>query len=132
MNTQSVNPSSRQSELWGWFGGQLGSTVWLVCVAFRLGLHTSPGIFFLLLACFAISNLVGLALWFRRWSIGVWLALRLLLVTVAICDLVAMISLRGRPEFGSELLPMTFVVFGVVIVALFVFFQRRASRSRDA
>jgi hypothetical protein len=132
MSTQSVTSSGRRSELWGWFGGQVGSTIWLICVACRLGLNTAPKIFWLLLACFVVPNLIGLALWFRRQRIGRWLALRLLLVVIAVCDLAGMILLRDRPEFSDEISPRTFVVFGVVMIAIFVIFQRRASHDRDA
>jgi len=128
----SINPTVRRSQTWGWFGGQVGSTVWLVCVAFRLGWHASPGNFSLLLACFAAANLIGLAFWCQRHRIGLGLALRLMLGAVAACGLIAMISLRSTPEFDSELSPLTFVVFGIVIAVLFVILPRRASGSRDA
>lgn len=132
VNRQSVTPSGRHSELWAWFGAQVGSTIWLVRVAWILGWHASPQILCLVLVCFAVSNLVGLTLWFRRRRMGLWRAWRSLVVAITVCDLVAMISLRGRLQFSRELSPGTFVAFVLLMAVLFIILHRRASRNRDA
>jgi hypothetical protein len=133
MNTQTIIPPAQQPEFsfspWAWFGAQVGSTIWLLHALWTLGFHASPELFCTVLVCFAVPNLVGLALWFRRRRVGVWTAVRSLLVAITICDLRAMISLHNRPEFARELSPETFVAFGVTAAVLFIIIHRRALRS---
>jgi hypothetical protein len=49
----------------GWFGSQLGGTVWiLIAGAISLGQDLSTGL--ILILFFLIPNIVGLVLWYRR------------------------------------------------------------------
>jgi len=49
----------------GWFGGQLGGTLWiLISAAISLGHDISTGI--ILLALFLVPNIVGLILWRQK------------------------------------------------------------------
>jgi hypothetical protein len=133
MNTQSIASTDRHPvpaiSPWAWFGAQVGSTLWLVRVAWSLGWDAPPEALHPVLICFAVPNIVGLTLWFRRCQLGEWAALRSLLVAITVCTFVAMGVLKRTPQFSGELPAIAFVGVAGIIAVMFVLLLRRESRS---
>lgn len=73
-----------------WFGGQIGSTCWLLFVAFRLESKLAS---IVLIACFTLSNLCGTLLWMNRDKIEPYKAIQILLATIFLFTAIAMISM---------------------------------------
>ena len=70
----------------GWFGGQLGATVWMLVAGILTAIRDLPtGIFVVLL--FAIPNVVGVALWLSR-KLSCYASTQLLIGVSGICSLV--------------------------------------------
>ncbi|AGA28467.1 hypothetical protein [Singulisphaera acidiphila] len=77
----------------GWFGGQLGSTVWMlvggvVLVPYALDVAC------VWLACFAVANAIGAWLWRGRDRLPPYPALQALLATCGVSSLVALAALH--------------------------------------
>jgi hypothetical protein len=133
MNTQSVTSTDshpvRTISPWAWFGAQVGSTLWHVRVAWSLGWDAQGEVLYPVLICFAVPNIVGLALWFRRRQLGEWAALRSVLVAITVCTFVAMSTLKRAPQFSDKLPSIVFVGVAGLIAVLLVLLHRRESRS---
>ena len=133
MNTQSVPSTASHPgpaiRPWAWFGAQVGSTLWLVRVAWSLGWDAPAEALYPVLGCFALPNIVGLTLWFRRRQLGQWAALRWLLVAITVCTFVAMGVLKRTPQFSSKLPAIAFVGVAGLFAVLFILLHRRESRS---
>jgi hypothetical protein len=75
----------------GWFGGQLGATLWLVLLGVALLARSQPvGIVLVVLGL--VPNAVGLALWRRRDTLPPYPAVQILL---AVCGVSAGLALLG-------------------------------------
>lgn len=74
----------------GWFGGQIGSTCWLLFIAFRLENKLAS---IILIACFTLSNLIGTFLWKNRDKIDPYKAMQILLANIFLFTAIAMISM---------------------------------------
>lgn len=88
---EKVTKRGRGSLQWndgGWFGGQFGSTCWLLLGAL-LFVAAEPWLTLVWLGCFAAVNVVGCWLWVRRDRIAPLAAYQILLAAVGCAGLVA-------------------------------------------
>src|SRR5262245_14949471 len=73
----------------GWFGGQFGSTPWLL-LGGLIFVAAEPWLTLVWLGCFAAVNAVGCLLWVRRDRITPLAAYQILLTCVGVAGLVAL------------------------------------------
>lgn len=83
----------------GWFGGQVGATLWLAILGFVL-LAQSQAVGALPVALAVLANLVGVLLWRRRWSLAPYPAMQALIV---VCGIAAGLAILGVRAAGLEL-----------------------------
>ncbi|MGI9407081.1 MAG: hypothetical protein ACR2O4_11985 [Hyphomicrobiaceae bacterium] len=86
MNTGSERHQVFQWNTGGWFGSQLGSTVWMFVCACLL-LSRDLNVAAIAFALFLIPNIVGTALWAARRKINAYLAIQILLAVCWVCSL---------------------------------------------
>ncbi len=115
----------------GWFGGQIGSTLWLILLGGSLLMRgRSAGA--ALLALGLIPNLVGTWLWRHRRTRSPYSALQLLVAVAGACALVGLqvLSRSGLPP-ASLGLPSG---FGLLLIypGLMVLFHFRERAARKA
>jgi hypothetical protein len=113
----------------GWFGSQLGGTLWLLLLALLVfpkdALAAS-----VVLACFAGANLVGIWLWRRRQRIAAYPALQGMIAACGVASLIALAFLDSRPEspgFAPSIPYWVLLIFPAVMV---VFLLQRRSAAR--
>ena len=125
----------------GWFGSQLGSTLWLAISAALLAAR-SVAVASTVFALFLVVNLVGVVLWHRRYRISIFSALQILLTTFWACSMAAVfvIDRAGLWETlavgGNNNIPATrtYAMLTVLVLALGVmirFLHRKQSARRD-
>ena len=128
-----ANPSSpgQAASHWnagGWFGSQLGGTLWLF-VAGGVVASESPRSAAVLLACGLVSNLVGCLLWARRGRLDPYRALQALVVVVVLAGAVATRWLELRGEFSlldPRVSPRTmYLLLFMLSLVLCVVFERK-------
>ena len=85
----------------GWFGSQVGATLWLVLLGALLLAQGKPA-GGLVMVFGVVPNLVGLALWRRRHSVSPYPAIQALLAVCGVCALGALVFLRAS---GAAQLP---------------------------
>jgi hypothetical protein len=84
----------------GWFGTQIGSTLWLPLSAWHLGpLDASLAGF--LAGLFLCVNLIGTLLWLRRDRIAPYGALQLLIAVVGLVFLSALVAMDASGRLGD-------------------------------
>jgi hypothetical protein len=136
MNTPSVTSSGNRARFpsspWAWFGAQVGATLWLVRAAWLLGPRAPRETLLAVLICFAVPNLIGLALWFRWRQVGEWAAFRSVLIAITVCTFIAMSRLRHTPEFAAELPAIAFIAVAAVLAAMFLLLHHRATHNQNA
>lgn len=114
----------------GWFGPQLGGTLWLLL----LGLAVLPKDALaaaVVLACFASANLVGLSLWRRRHASSAYPALQRMIAACGAASLIAVAFLDSRPEsveFAPAIPYWLLLIFPGVMLMLWL--QRRRGAHR--
>jgi len=122
----------------GWFGGQVGGTLWLLIGGVLLVAGPAPLIGLVWLGSFVIANLFGLALWLMRGRLRVYPAMQLFLVTLAILSLanIVLADQSGHlPELGypRPFSPITaygaWLVFPLISLVLYLT-ERFRSRPR--
>ncbi|HXH02231.1 MAG TPA: hypothetical protein VNN09_02815 [Candidatus Competibacteraceae bacterium] len=139
VTTQSrLGPGRFQWNTAGWFGSQLGSTVWLLGAALTmLPEHTEAGIvaFF----CFFIPNIFGLMLYLRRNRIAPYAAFQWSILMTGIVSTLFVVYLNHSSlvgeidprldyrQWGFYLLP---ILFGGLMV-LFYFMERNALKKQN-
>ena len=87
-----------QWNIGGWFGSQLGGTVWMLVGAAVLA-SQAPWIAAWWVACFLAASAVGIGLWLRRDRIRPYPALQALLAT---CGLAGLLAIVGLHLFGPD------------------------------
>lgn len=75
----------------GWFGSQIGATVWLILLGAMLLFQSEP-VGALVVVFGLIPNLIGYVLWRRRRTLSPYPAIQLLLASCGVSALFAMIS----------------------------------------
>jgi hypothetical protein len=81
----------------GWFGAQLGGTLWLLLLGLILlpkDTLAAAGV----LACFVAANVVGFSLWRLRDRILPYPALQWMIAACGVASLVALAFLDSRPD----------------------------------
>lgn len=124
----------------GWFGGQLGSTVWLL-VGAALVVPQSLKVAGILFGCFLLPNLLGLWLWSRRDRIAPYPAMQALIWTVAVFATVAFLTFdfaaAELPYLGTQLesQPFSSLMYCFLLIfpglsLLFYLIEREARRQQ--
>ena len=114
----------------GWFGGQLGSTIWILVAAVLAGIQDmKAGVVLALL--FVIPNAFGLILWRHRNRFSCYAAMQWLLVAVGIFGLMTVFVLdRSGLWYAIQTggsVSATFgylIITGVVVVLMLSFYLR--------
>lgn len=116
----------------GWFGSQLGATLWLALLGGLL-LAQSQSVGALLVLCAAVPNLVGLALWRRRHSVSPYPAIQCLVAACGLGALVAMLGLRAAGVAQSPAgMPSSWFLLMYPGLMLAFHLQERAARRTAA
>lgn len=131
-------PGAFQWNAGGWFGAQVGSTVWLlVFAAILLAQDRLDGALPLLLA-FTGANGVGLWLWSRRATLAPYTAIQILVATMGVATLAALLGLRWTGALseaehafadGPQRLYWTLLLYPA-LMAMFALQERAARRRR--
>jgi len=121
----------------GWFGGQLGSTAWLLVAAVLASIQNlKTGLILALL--FLLPNMVGLLLWYQRDNMSCYAAMQLLLVVIGIFSLAAVYVLHRNDLWlsiqkgGSVSAASGYLIILGVIILLMVNFYIRFGRHRES
>jgi hypothetical protein len=125
----------------GWFGGQAGSTAWLLMGAVAIA-PQAPGVAAVWLGCFAAANVAGFALWRRRDRIRPFPGIMAGLLAYGSAGLVALLVLgAASPKFRStdvggvrwwepSMSISTLVLLDLGLAAFFSFQEWGARRAR--
>jgi len=116
----------------GWFGSQLGATLWLVLLGSVL-LAQSRWVGGLVVLFGLIPNLVGLLIWRRRYSVSPYPAIQALLAVCGLAALCAMLSIRAAGVAASSLdLPSLWFLLMYPGLMLAFHFQEQSARKTAA
>ncbi len=117
----------------GWFGGQLGATLWILVAGILTAVRDFPtGMFVVLL--FAISNAVGLVLWQSR-KISCYASIQLLIGVSGVCGLVTVYALANANAWtqiqtgGQVSAQSSYGIIGLVYGGLMLMFYLRFGRA---
>ena len=116
----------------GWFGGQLGATLWMLVAGILTAIRDLPtGIFVVLL--FAIPNVVGMVLWLSR-RLSCYASTQLLIGVSSICGLVTVYVLENAKiwmqiQTGAQVSAQSsYWIIGLVYGGLLLMFYLRFAR----
>lgn len=98
-----AGPGAFQWNRGGWFGSQVGATLWIVLLGASL-LPSSPGLGGLVVTLGLIPNALGGLLWRRRQTLSPYPALQALLATCGLAALLALVCLRAAGVAGADTL----------------------------
>ena len=126
-------------ETGGWFGGQIGGTLWMLISALVVW-STDASVALLLLACFAIPNVLATGIWMRR---DRWRSLTALLVLFALIgafSLAATVVLDRAGSFatlgygGTTTSGTMYFMIALLTpgLMLMIYFQDRSLRKRGS
>jgi hypothetical protein len=87
-----AGPGLFQWNTGGWFGAQIGSTVWMLLVATWMA-PLAPEIAVVGLLCFVVPNVLGTWTWCRRDWIAPHLAIQMLMASLTASSLLLLITL---------------------------------------
>ena len=118
----------------GWFGGQVGATLWLGILGALLALQDLTG-GLVALGAWAVPNVLGIRLWRQRARRDAYASLQLLIAVAGLCALAAVAFLSARSAYvglmerhGTQ----TWSVFAALLVypaiMLQFWLQQRAAR----
>lgn len=132
-----VGPGRFQWNTGGWFGAQLGSTVWLLLIALSLlPKHFEAGV--VTLSCFLVTNIFGLILFLNRNRVAPYPAIQWLIGVIGVVSVIFLVYLNrsslvqeidprlGYGQWGFYLLP---VLFGGLMASFHVM-ERDAVKKR--
>ncbi len=120
--------------LGGWFGGQLGGTLWILVAAVLSAvrdLETGA----LVLVTFLIPNIIGTILWRRRDRLSCYIAIQMLLPLVGVFSLLAVYILDSSNQWlaiqsgGSVSAMSTYGLIILVVALLMLVFYFRFGRN---
>jgi len=119
----------------GWFGGQLGATVWMLVAGILTAIRDFPiGIFVVLL--FAIPNVIGIVLWLSR-KLSCYASTQLLIGVSGVCGLVTVYALENANVWiqiqtgGQVSAQSSYWIIGLVYGGLILMFYVRYGRVRN-
>jgi hypothetical protein len=96
---QSPAPTAFHWNASGWFGAQVGSTLWLALLGATI-VPSDPLAGAAVFACAILSNAIGLWLWSQRERRTAYRGFQLLLVGLGLLALAAVVLLDARGELG--------------------------------
>ena len=117
MDTEAITQRSHfQWNRGGWFGGQIGATLWLVCLGVLLLLQgVAAGAVPLVLGLAA--NAFGLLLWTRRERLAAYPALQMMIAAAGFAALVSMaVVARAHAEATTRDMWVLLVYPGLMLV----------------
>lgn len=119
----------------GWFGGQLGGTVWMLVAGILTAIRDFPiGMFVVLL--FAIPNVIGIVLWLSR-KLSCYASTQLLIGVSGVCGLVTVYALENANVWiqiqtgGQVSAQSSYWIIGLVYGGLILMFYVRYGRVRN-
>ena len=114
----------------GWFGSQVGATLWLVLLGGVLLVQWQP-VGGLLVLCGVVPNLIGFALWRRRQSISPYPAIQILITVCGCGALIAMLGLRvlSLSQSASEMPSVWFLLMYPGLMLAFHLQEKAARRA---
>ena len=124
-----------QWNLGGWLGAQLGSTVWMLVagiLSFRVDVNTA----IVVIAFFALANVIGMAIWRRREKLSAYAGIQILLPIVGVVGLAAVYVLERSSIYesiqvgGTVSARSTYGVIILVVAALMFMFYFQFGRKR--
>lgn len=83
----------------GWFGSQLGGTAWML-VAGALAAAIEPLSGLVVLGLFALPNVLGTLLWWRR-TFSCYASMQVLVAAAGVCSLLAVAVLERSGVWGQ-------------------------------
>lgn len=125
----------------GWFGGQVGGTLWIFGVGISACSMGHPGAGAIILAAGVATNITGVALWRNRHRIAPYAAIQGLILLLGLAMLTTFITLdvTGLPfvykfgQYRSEEMACSYYWFLATIPALLVLFWiKNRSRPRSS
>jgi hypothetical protein len=125
-----------QWNLGGWFGAQIGSTLWLFIMGgILVSKDLVPGL--VVIGCGLAPNLLGFLLWGRRDRIAPYTAIQTLFLVMGLCTLLAFIAIdsSGRvgeldPSMKSPRHMYWMLLIFPALMGLFHFHERAGKRKR--
>lgn len=131
-------PGRFQWNMGGWFGGQLGGTVWML-VGVVVLVPQAPEVAGVWLVCFAVANAIGSGLWWHRDRIRPYPALQALLFATGFHGLIALAALHvlrpglriTRPKgvlLADDPRIIAFLLIMIVALMMFCFLAERSAR----
>jgi hypothetical protein len=119
----------------GWFGGQIGATVWMLVAAVLTAMRDlSTGMFVLLL--FVVPNAIGLLLWLSR-KLSCYASTQILIGVSGVCGLVTVYVLDSanawmQMQTGGQVSAVSsYWIIGLVFGGLMLMFYFRFGRGRN-
>ncbi len=119
----------------GWFGGQLGATVWMLVAGMLTAIRDFPiGMFVVLL--FAIPNVIGIVLWLSR-KFSCYVSTQLIIGVSGVCGLVTVYALENanawmQMQTGAQVSAQSsYWIIGLVYGGLILMFYVRYGRVRN-
>jgi hypothetical protein len=123
----------------GWFGLQIGGTLWLLIVALVLVRH-SPVTATLVFGCFLVPNLFGTWLWFSRARISIYRAGKVFAPILGLFSILAVfiteragqwttMAFGGANNISAGVMYMLILVLVVILMIVFYFKERPQSNS---
>ena len=116
----------------GWFGGQLGATVWILVAGILTAIRDLPtGVFVVLL--FVIPNVVGVVLWLSR-KLSCYATTQILIGITGIFGLVTVYVLENANAWeqmqtgGQVSAQSSYWIIGLVYAGLMLMFYVRFGR----
>lgn len=125
-----------QWNLYGWLGGQLGGSAWML-VAGLLSFSADSMAAVTVIVLFALANLVGVILWRRRDRLSPYAAIQILLPVIGVLSLAAVFVLDRAGIYetiqigGSISAQATYAIIAVVVAALMLMFYFQFGRKLD-
>lgn len=120
----------------GWFGAQFGSTAWILVAAVLLMFKDiKTGL--ILIAAFAVPNIVGFVLWRRQRTLSCYKATQFLIATAAVFGLLAVYLLERQNQWesiqtgGTISAYSAYVIIALVFAFLMAMFYVRFGRETD-
>lgn len=117
----------------GWFGAQLGGTVWILVAGILTAVRDIPaGMFVVLL--FAVPNIVGIVLWLTR-KLSCYASTQLLIGICGLCGLLTVYTLENANAWmqmqtgGQVSAQSSYWIIGLVYGGLMLLFYIRFGRA---
>ncbi len=125
-----ASPTTAEPFRWnaaGWFGGQLGASLWILLLGFLLCLQ-GVAVGFAVLLCGLAANVTGLLLWRSRARLDAYTGLQILLGVTGLLALAAFLLVDRLGPSPLEAAPLWSLLFYPALMAVCFLQQRLAQR----